>query len=56
MTSITICNIIGWILLIISWFPGIFTENRDRRRAIGMMASGLALGIFIANGIHMFHG
>jgi hypothetical protein len=56
MTSITICNIIGWILLLISWFPGLFTKNKDTRRRIGFAASGLALGIFIANGIHIFHG
>jgi hypothetical protein len=56
MSPQTICNIIGWSLLIISWFPGIFTKNKDKRMFISIAASAIAVGVFIATAIYEYNG
>lgn len=55
MSPITICNIIGWITLIASWTVGFFITNKRKSRDISIVLSAFALGIFIANGIHIFN-
>jgi hypothetical protein len=54
MEKTTICNILGWSILISSWIAPYFITNKKNARLLGMVLSAFAVGIFVANGIHMF--
>jgi len=54
MDKFALCNMIGWVFLILSWVLPIPIKESTISRMVGMSLSAIALGIFITNGIYKF--
>jgi hypothetical protein len=49
----SIAFIIGWIFILASWIPKPFIKDERKRLGTNLALTGIALGIFIADFIHL---
>lgn len=54
MNGFEFCNVMGWTLLIASWVMNFRSTDKEKSRAHGMLLSGIAIGLFVANLAWMF--
>ena len=54
MTSFGICNVIVWLMLIVSWVSPYFIQDKQKARALATILSAVAVGMALCNMIWLF--